>query len=177
MGSFVHMCCYQLVWCACVFGGIAGVNWPGLVTALMFLVATLWQSPNRSAEARLLLGAGLFGLGFDALLVSVGVIDFAAPLPVLGEYLGPPWMLCLWLCFATLLPRSLAWLRERLWLAALLGAVAGPLTYAGAIQAGAAKMEASWPLGMALIGLEFGLATPLFAWLARSVEASQGGSV
>jgi hypothetical protein len=52
-------------------------------------------------------------------------------------WLSPPWMAALWPNFVTTLHTSLGWLAGRYRLAALLGAVGGPLSYYAGARLGA----------------------------------------
>jgi hypothetical protein len=62
--------------------------------------------------------------------------------------------------FATTLNVSLRWLRSRPLLAAGLGAIGGPLAYAGGAGLGALNLETS-PLSIGALGIGWALAMPL----------------
>jgi hypothetical protein len=171
MGSLLHAAAFQGVWFACVLGAAAGHGWLGPCAAVAFLAATLWRSPRRDAEAALILKAAVLGLALDSLLTAGGALEFAAPGPLGPGRLAPPWIVALWAGFATLLPRSLSWLQGRLWLAAVVGAVAGPMTYVGAASFGAAEVLVPTPTLVVLVGLEYACALPLLALVSRAASA------
>jgi hypothetical protein len=52
-------------------------------------------------------------------------------------WLAPVWIIAMWAGFATLLHVALRWLLPHRWLAALLGAVGGPLAYYAGMRLGA----------------------------------------
>jgi len=71
----------------------------------------------------------------------------------------------LWMLFATTLNVSLAWLKRSALLAALFGAIGGPLAYYGGAKLGALSFLAPTPALVAL-ALGWGLLTPLLIKLA-----------
>ena len=85
-----------------------------------------------------------------------------------GISLGVPplWLIGLWAAFATLLPICFRWLYNRLWLAGVLGAVSGALSYVSGGKLGALMVNGDG-LGLVWIAAEWGLALPLLVWLAQ----------
>ena len=82
---------------------------------------------DREREAKLLLAAASLGLLLDSLQLNLGLFRYPSGTPVTG--LAPPWIVALWLQFATLLHFGLRWLAGRYLLAAALGFVGGPLSF------------------------------------------------
>jgi hypothetical protein len=76
-------------------------------------------------------------------------------------------MVCLWLNFAATLNVSMAWLRGRFLLAALFGAIGGPLAYYSGAKLGATEALPT-STGMLLLAIGWGIMTPLLVWLARA---------
>lgn len=141
-----------------------GSAWTGpLVILVLLLVHLRWwtQSPWRDLRAvGLLAVAGAIG---DSLLLATRAIDLAAN-PWLP--LSPPWMIALWAHFATAPAGPLGRLAGRWWLAAVVGAAAGPLAY----WAGGRLGALSWPRGLLVGGLAvaalWAIAVPLALRLA-----------
>lgn len=158
----LNLLAFQAGWFATVLGAANGLPWlgPVAVTAVIGLHLTL--TAQRLAELRLLIIAILLGLAFEHALLHAGLIAYAA-----DSAWVPVWMLALWPLFATTLNSSLAWFRPRLGLAALAGALAGPLAYAGGAALGVIELN-----GPALWGLAAGwaLAFPLLLAVARHDE-------
>ena len=153
---------FHLGWLAAVEGAARGSLWAGPAAfALACGVHLGWLVPRgeRAAELRYLLGVGALGLVLDSLVHTLGWILYptsAWSLPTV-----PPWILSLWIGFATLPRLSLGWLRGRPLLAALFGAIGGPLSFhfgtrLGAIAAG----EPAWRT-YAFLALEYGTLMPL----------------
>jgi hypothetical protein len=65
------------------------------------------------------------GIMIDSLLSGLGILPFELWLGIFC----PPWLLLLWLMFATLVNHSLAWLASHLWLQPILGAIGGGGSY------------------------------------------------
>lgn len=155
---------YQAVWFAAVIGAGHGLWWPGVIVAALFALWRLWVSSHRLLEARLaLLGVGL-GLVLETLWVRTGLLDYAAA-PAHGV---PLWILALWLAFSLCVVPLLGYLHRRLLLAAVLGAIGGPLAYLGAAR-GWHVVEFAQPHWQSLLTLAAGwaVAMPLLAWCAR----------
>ncbi|SDN36795.1 DUF2878 domain-containing protein [Vreelandella arcis] len=118
---------FEIIWTLCVIGGswvaaIAGSTWIAL--HLRYL--------GKPREWRLVAAFALLGLAIDGSLQLAGGLMFDEPMRIAG--LLPVWLWMLWPLFATLVHHSLAWLWQRPWLAAVFGALGGPLSYfAGAM--------------------------------------------
>lgn len=169
MKSFLLILGQQAVWFACVLSAAQSMSWVGLIAAALYLGAVFYSSPDRRMELSFLLSIATIAFGLDSLLVTTDQIQFADPAPFFSDFIAPPWMVALWLCFATLAPRSLSFLSGRYALAAFLGAVAGPFTYYSAMNMGAATMSSNHNL--IFVGLEYALAMPLLLFLAKPLEA------
>ncbi|MDA1114294.1 MAG: DUF2878 family protein [Planctomycetota bacterium] len=104
---------------------------------------------------------GLVGWLLDSALHVFGAIGYATSEPAWGLRLSPPWILGLWLGFASMPRFSLAWLGRYPWgLAAAFGAVGGALAFYSGTRLGA--IEAGLGLSTyALLLVEYALLTPL----------------
>ena len=155
---------FQLGWAACILA--AQQSW-WLLGGLACLAAQLWLSHERLAELRLVLIVTLLGSLLDSLLLNLGLFDFAS-----NSWLLPAWLALLWALLATTLRHSLAWTARPWWLASLLGATSGPLSY----YAGAQLAGVGLPLGTApsllLLGLLWAVWLPALHALARRLSAS-----
>ena len=165
--TLLNALAYQAGWLACVLGGNA---WALPAGAL--LLALHWWLVERSARGwAIVVIAALLGLAMDLGWQRLGLLRFD------GTVAGglPPWLAMLWLLFATPFAHSLAWLQARLALAALLGAVCGPLSYVAGIALGAAASRfPSWQVALAMAPA-WGLLLPLLLFLARSPRTAPVG--
>ncbi len=164
----VNIAVYQAGWCACVLGAARGKPWLGLAIAAIVVCGWVMSAPRPSALLQLTALTALVGYSWDSWLSVAGLIGY--PPGWLSPPLAPPWILALWLLFATTLPISLRWLQGKLALAALLGALAAPLAYLAAARFGAltlARLQpALWALALGWAGL-----LPLLLRLARRLNA------
>jgi hypothetical protein len=171
MKFWVSLLGYQMVWFSAVIGAARGLVWPGILGFLVYAVCQLSAARHFKTDLSLMATAIMMGLLFDSGLIRAGLITFAAPWP--SAAMAPAWILALWGTFALTFTQSLVYLQSRLWFAALLGAVGGPLAYLGAVRGWHAATFAD-PLWRVLLCLSFGwgLATPFLAWLARRGAAT-----
>ena len=83
------------------------------------------------------------------------------------SWLAPPWIVALWLQFATSRETLLASLRDRPWIAAVVGAVGGPLAYGAGVRLGAASFPAGeTTLSLLALAVVWGIVLPWATWFA-----------
>lgn len=160
---------FEAAWFCAVTGGATG---RGLLLSLPVLaVVAIHLFLNRErlrAEMGLILAVTLFGVLLEAGFMGAGLIRYAWTLE--GQALPPIWIAALWFGFGTLPNASLAWLKGRWFLQAVLGAVAGPLTYWTGVKLGAATLPGDGG-GLFAIGLAWALALPAIFLLAEAFSA------
>lgn len=148
---------FQLGWFTCVLGG----NSAWLLVALAILLVHLRLVGHRHSEGRLLMTVFALGCVLDSALIKFGVFDFGE----VGRVI-PLWLALLWALLGTTLNHCLAWTARPWWLASLLGAIGGPLSYV----AGAHLTNVQLPLGLwpsvAILGVIWAVVFPLLHWLA-----------
>lgn len=154
-------------WFACVLGAAYGFPWTGVVIVGGLLIAHLFIFPHVRNALGLVLLSGVLGYAADSILVLVGTLRFDASVQILGP--SPLWMVFMWVNFALALPLSMAFLKGRYGLAALFGAIGGPLAYAAGNKLGAVEIPASL-LPWILISIEWASAMPLMSWLASRLD-------
>lgn len=160
---------FQAGWLACVLGAAHGFVREGALPALAIVAWHVARAARPAREAALAAGAALLGLAFESALVQAGWVRFEAG--VLLEGAAPYWMVALWALFATTLNGSLRWLQTRLWAAALLGGIGGPLAYYAGARLGALELLQPATL-LAVLALAWALATPLLLVAARRLHSS-----
>lgn len=109
---------FELCWFALVYFQQLAV-----LPVLAYLVYGLWQLDKAGRIAVLLILPA--GLGIDTLLLQLNVIQFS------GSTLLPFWFVLLWAVFALAAVEFMAKVLTKPWLAAILGASGGPLSYWG----------------------------------------------
>ena len=161
---------FQIGWFACVLTAANNIAVVGALISLAIIAIHLKLSISAKQELRIILIAMLIGLVWDSILVSAGWINYHSGIMV--TFLAPYWIVLMWALFATTLNSSLAWLKDKLIVAALFGAIAGPLAYYAGGKLGAVIFTNEL---VALIALSIGWAifTPLLLMLT-SLNVSQG---
>jgi hypothetical protein len=135
----LNIIAFQVGWFACVLGGAHGWPWLGVLAATTVIAPHLYRATRPRTEAVLIGLSGLLGFVADSLLTATGLLRFPS-----GQFhanLAPYWMVAMWMLFATTFNVALGWLKPRLGLASLLGAVAGPLAYYGGAKLGGVSFE------------------------------------
>jgi Protein of unknown function (DUF2878) len=161
---------YQVGWFACVLGAAQGWVWWGIGVGG---IVVLWNSTRAARPMReLTLVANVVVIGFfwDSLMVQTQLIRFAADWPLVG--VAPLWIVMVWAQFATTLNVSLRWLHRRWLLAAMLGAVAAPLSYLAGQRMGALIFPHQ-TVSLVVIAVGWGIITPLLVWLAERFDGSR----
>jgi hypothetical protein len=159
---------FEAAWFACVLGAAHG--WPsaGVAVATAVVLGFVALSDKPAIDAALVGVAVAIGLLWDTAMLQLGWIAYAAPGPL--PMVAPAWILALWALFAIALREPLRWLHRRLPLAALLGAIGGPLSYAGAERLGACTLSRPVVAEVAL-ALGWAAIVPLLLMLARRWDA------
>jgi len=157
---------FYVCWFACVGGAARGLPWLGPLAVAAYVIAYLRTIPSGVARMRhaWLLGlAGVVGYAADSILVLTGVVTFP-PHAVLG-WPSTVWMVALWVLQAAVLGGVMSWLQGRFALAAIVGAIGGPLAYLAGERMGAAVLGPTQAVALAVIAAEWALAMPLLVWL------------
>lgn len=151
---------FQLGWFACVLGAANGYAREGAIAAGLIVALHIARATRPGREAKLALAAALLGLAFESALVWAGWVRVDD-----GIY----WLVALWALFATTLNESLRTLQTRPWIAALFGAVGGPLAYYAGARMGA--LDFVQPAAMlAALAVGWAAATPLLLSVARRLN-------
>ena len=157
---------FYVCWFACVGGAARGLPWLGPLAVAAYVIAYLRTIPSgvsRMRHAWLLGLAGVVGYAADSVLVLTGVLRFP-PQAVLG-WPSTAWMVALWVLQAAVLGGVMSWLQSRFGLAAVAGAIGGPLAYLAGERMGAAVLGPTQAVALAVIAAEWALAMPLLVWL------------
>lgn len=161
---------FQAGWFACVLGAAHGRVAIGSAVAAALLALHVAFSDDRRAELRLIAAAVGVGAVWDSTLSAIGWVVYRE-----GEWLAgaaPGWILLLWALFAATLRHSMRWLQGQWLLAALFGAVGGPLSFLAGVRLGAAELPDPQ---VALVALALGWTVwvPLLVALAARPVGTQ----
>lgn len=161
----------QAGWFACVLSAARGVPWVGAVPVGLAVVAHAATAPRPGTEVRFILAVTALGGLWDSLLVRSNLLAY--PSGMLAAGTAPYWILALWALFAAQFNTTYVWLKRRIAVAALLGAIAGPLTFHGGASLGALRFMQPWPATIALF-LGWGCLLPLITLLSRHWDGTHG---
>jgi len=166
---YLQLGLYQLGWWSCVLGAAHDQPFFGPVVVMGCLLIHLGCIHGIGRELVLLLVATVVGMVGDGLCNLAGAVSFRTAHPGLWP---PLWMAVLWPSFAASLRLTLSFLQHRLRLAALLGALGGPLAYYAGWRLGAlGGPHGVWPF-LGAVACEWAIAMPLLAWQARRLTES-----
>jgi len=160
---------YNVAWFACVFFAANGQPWVGIASVVLVGLAHLLTVSAWKKEALLMGVAACIGVVWESLLVNVGVLAYPTASGT-GPF-APLWIVALWINFATTINYSLAWIKRSWWLAAVFGAVGGPLAF----LAGAGMGAVVFPepvVSLLVIGVGWGVLLPLLCLAADSIVDS-----
>ncbi len=127
---------FQIAWFACVLGAAHDLAWLGMLVIASVCVWHCSVSVCYKPELCLILAAMLIGAVWESALVGAGLLRYTHGTLVAG--LAPPWIVAMWALLAVTLNVSMRWLKNRWLLAAVMGAVAGPLSFLAGQRLGAA---------------------------------------
>ena len=163
---------YQVAWFACVVGGANSLPWIGVAVTVLAVAIHLALVPAPGREALLILAVAAIGALWDGLLVGFGLLQY--PSGMILDWIAPVWIIAMWAGFATLLHCSLRWLLGRWRLAALLGAIGGPLAYYAGMRLGAVNFPD--PIAaLSALAVGWAILMPLACWIAIKLDADPPG--
>ena len=150
-----------------MLGAAHGMPWLGIIVVPLVLAVHFALSPNRKAEVILVLTAGAMGFCVDTFLVKAGV--FTPVLYLFPFPLSPPWMVLLWMDFATALNVSLKKLHGRYLLSAVLGGIGGPSAYYSGAKLGATTLIPG-TADLLVLSVAWAAAVPALFWIAERIN-------
>jgi len=163
----VNIIAFYLAWFACIVGAAHQypLLGPMVVVATLGLHFYLLSGYSYIQELRLFIIIGVLGFILDSLQAGIGTFSFMETGP--RAWVSPLWMVALWVAFTTTLHTSLRWLSGRYTLAAVLGAIGGPLSYYSGAQLGALTLNPDNTFSFIVMAIAWGIALPILVWLAK----------
>jgi Protein of unknown function (DUF2878) len=133
---WINLVFFQLGWFAAILGG-------NLIASLFILPALCWHffySPCRRDDLLAVVICLVLGICHDSLLLNLNLLAIPQ-YPVFP----PLWLILLWALLGITLNHSLRWIYERPMIAAVLGAIAAPLSYLAGVKLSDAEWAGSLP--------------------------------
>lgn len=159
MNMLVNIILYQLVWLLCVF-----FHNNGVIPAVALLVLHLYLSPVKRQDSIMMLVLLFAGIIIDGSLQQFDILQFTGQsLPI------PLWLAVIWLALATLVHHSLYWLKSKIVLSAVFGAIGGPLAYWAGVRAGAASFATDATTSLGVLAAVWFILWPLVMLVGQKV--------
>ena len=180
----INIIVYQVCWLACILGAAKQMPLVGVALVAIAAAYHLYSAPRALPEFKLLIIAAVIGAVWDSLPVSMGWLVY--PSGMLLDGAAPYWIVALWVVFATTFNVSLRWFKEHLLLAALFGAIGGPLAFLAGERLGGVEFL-NYPMGLTALAIGWGVLMPVLLLIAdrfngfsqsdqhTPVTAGQGG--
>lgn len=163
----------QAVWFLSLWGAGTGRHWLGSVALAAFVALQVAVGGQPGKDLRLGGIAALCGFALDTAYLRAGLVGYAAPLP--WPDVAPYWIVAMWVNFGLTLDSCLRGLQRRPLLAAVLGAVGGPLAYAAGFGLGAAERLTSPGLTYGVLAIAWAIAVPAMLAIAARLPPRRSG--
>ena len=154
----------QGVWFALVISAARGYSWVGIVCAAAAIGAHLAWVPRPAEELKLIACVALIGGLWDSAMAHFAILSYPQGMLVPG--MAPMWIPALWALFAAQFNTTYKWLKNRLWVAAVLGAIAGPLSFRAGTALHAVQFTDLIASPM-ILAVGWALLLPIIALLSR----------
>jgi hypothetical protein len=139
--KIINFLLFQLIWFVCILGAAINETHAALALSMLLISLHFYLNKNKKNELKILLTASIIGFLFDGVLLKAGLVTYANP--GWSYSLTPLWIVVLWMGFAITLNSSLNWLKTKLNLSVLFGAIGGPLAYIAGEKLGAVTLMRS----------------------------------
>ena len=166
--AVLNISLYKIGWLSSVASAAGGQAWIGGLVVLAVVAAHLATATDRSQSVKLLMAAAVIGFFWESLLVAFGVLGYPGHQSVAP--FAPYWIIGMWVLFATTLNIGFRFLKHRLTLATLVGAIGGPLAFLAGSKVGAVEfMLPTWQ-ALAVIGIGWAMLLPAVVWISRHFD-------
>ena len=167
MHIFLNFVAFQVGWFSSVLGAAKQMPWLGPLVLIGIVIIHLRQAHRPGLEAGLIIACGVIGAHFDSVLVALGWVTYTSG--YINTSLAPYWIVTMWMLFATTLNRSMTWLKGRLALAAVMGAIAGPMSYYAGSKLGGIVFETPLP-ALVVLSVGWALIMPVVVMLSERLN-------
>ena len=158
---------FQAAWFAAILGAAHQVPLWGAAAVVAAIGWHLSVSARPIQEFKLVVIVCLIGFVIESLAAVQGHVVYPSGQPV--AYLAPYWMVALWGLLAIALNVTMRWLKTRLWLASVLGAVAGPASFVSGVSLGGAHFNHAVP-ALVMMACTWAVLMPTLVWLSNRFD-------
>jgi hypothetical protein len=164
--KIINFLLFQLIWFVCILGAAINETHAALALSMLLISLHFYLNKNKKNELKILLTASIIGFLFDGVLLKTGLVTYANP--GWSYSLTPLWIVVLWMGFAITLNSSLNWLKTKLNLSVLFGAIGGPLAYIAGEKLGAVTLMT--PNTIIAISIGWSIITPLLIYISKKIS-------
>src|SRR5471032_3161666 len=154
----------QLGWFACVLSAARDVPWMGVATTIVLVAMHLARVDRPLQEFKLLVSVLVVGAIWESVPVATGLLVYPNGTVLPGA--APYWILALWALFAVQFNTTFGWLKQRMLLASVLGAIAGPMSFRAGAALGAVRLVLPLPATI-LLAIGWAFLMPVLILLSR----------
>jgi Protein of unknown function (DUF2878) len=162
--TLLYLAVGQVGWFVCVLSAARALPSIGVAFVVAAIVWHLARAPRATSELKLVASVTLIGAAWESALVIAGLLAYPNELP--GLLHAPYWIVALWALFAIQLNVAYGWLKQRLALAALFGAIAGPASFRAGAALHALRIDNVWRT-MPVLAIGWACLLPLAVLLSR----------
>lgn len=130
-----NLIAFKAGWAAVIVAAAASMPALGTLAVGVVVALHLLRTPDVRPEIFVLSAAAIIGLLWESVLVYFGLLEYRSGYLVPG--MAPYWIVAMWVLFATTLNVGMRWMRKSTLVAALAGAIGGPLAFFAGERAGA----------------------------------------
>lgn len=171
MPSLVSYVGFSLLWLIIVLAAFNALLLPALLMLGLWLALHLYYSRDWAVDVWNALITLCIGPLSDTLAMHGGLLGYLGSAP--GDLLPPAWIFAHWLNFSLLLNHGLDDFRDRPWLLALIGAIAGPSVYLAGEALGVVTVQAPRAEHLTLLALSWTILLPLLMSLCQLAHNSE----
>jgi len=162
----INFILFQLVWFACILGAAINETHTAVAFSLLIILFHFYLAKDKKNEIKILLIASIIGFLFDGFLLKSELVLYTNH--GWSYSITPLWIIVLWMGFAITLNSSLNWLKKKIKLSALFGAIGGPLAYLAGEKLEAVTLMT--PIALIAIVIGWSLITPLLIYISRRIS-------
>jgi|TARA_B110000196_G_C21076550_1_gene630214 hypothetical protein len=164
--KIINFILFQLVWFACILGAAINETHTAVAFSLLIILFHFYLAKDKKNEIKILLIASIIGFLFDGFLLKSELVLYTNH--GWSYSITPLWIIVLWMGFAITLNSSLNWLKKKIKLSALFGAIGGPLAYLAGEKLEAVTLMT--PIALIAIVIGWSLITPLLIYISRRIS-------
>lgn len=166
----INILAFKIGWVSSVVGVAIDIPMLGPATILLAIAIHLLVVNRPVSEFVLIIATGVIGAVVDSIMISAGWLSYPSGTLLTG--FSPYWIVAMWMLFATTFNVSFRWLQSKMFLAVLLGALSGPLSYYFGAKFGAVTLN-DFTSSMIALAIGWGALIPALLLLAKWLDTSR----